>query len=422
MSFLSWVKGLGDQSRLSNTQSFFYNQNGGFNFKGLSDAKAMEMYVSAAAIYSVVKTCADGVRDLPIVLAIDKGDELEPVKSGEAHDFIFKPNDQQTLSELWELQALYYFINGEFYNYHKVDSVGFLGETISLPPETMKVILDKQNSLLSSVQGYEFTDGGVKETIEKELINHTMMTNPTLSGRRTRNGLSPLQSGFSLANAAVNTETFISWYFENRGVSSLISGSGDPTMSLQDKDKKALRNAFRNDIGGAERANGVEIIGSPVTVNQLNASSTDMQTVQQYNKTVERIAALYNLPAPLVQINENSTYNNVIEATKKGYTECYIPTAQKFIDGYDRNELKMLSERDGVKYVMYVDKDKIEALQPNPFERKKSLQEEVKIGAITRNEYRVATGRELSTEKEMDVPSIQNNLIPVTEIGNGERK
>ncbi len=416
-SFGGWFRNLNRPQQ--NVQSFFYTQNGGFNFKGLSDAKGMEMFVSAAAIYSVVKTCADGVRDLPIVLAIDKGDELETVTSGEAYDFIFKPNDQQTLAELWELQALYYFINGEFYNYHNVDSVGFLGETISLPPETMKVILDKENSLLSKVKGYEFTDGGITEKIEKELINHTMMTNPGLQGRKTRNGLSPLQAGFSLGNAAVNTETFLSWFFENKGISGLISGaSGNNAMTLKPSDEKSLRAAFNAKIGGAHRANGVEVIQAPVTFTQLNASSSDMQTVDNYNKTVERIAALYNLPAPLVQINENSHYNNNKEATKKGYTECYIPTAEKFINGYDRNELKMLSERDGVKYVMYIDKDKIEALQPDPNERKRTLLEEVKAGTISRDEYRIATNREAIGTEEMETPTVQNNIVPISEINN----
>ena len=418
-SFGDWFRGRGQSKNKFNWRNFLYEIGSPFSYRTLSDKKAMEMYVSAAAIYTVVGTIADGISALPIVLAIEDSDgSRETVTEGEVYDFVFNPNPEQTRQEFWELQSAYYLINGESYSYKNTVSVGFTPELVSLPPETMNVVLNDEGSLLSSVNRYEFTDNGQVRRIDPEDILHLKMTNPTLEGRRKKNGLSPLQAGFNLGNAAINTETFISWYFENRGVSNIVSGNGNPVMSLQDEDVKGIRRAAKSQFGGAHRANALEIIQNPVEVTQLNASSTDMETVTNYNLVVTRVAAIYNLPEILVQVNETASFNNVQEAEKRATNHVYIPTAEKFIGGYDRAFLKDFSEElpPGKKYVMYVDVDKVGALQQDPQERKRNLQEEVKIGAISRNEYRIATNREESNEEGMNTPTVQQNIIPVTQI------
>ena len=420
MSFINsisdWFRNSGQIS--NSASSFFYKVGEPFGYTSLSDQKAMEMFVSAAAIYSVVKTGSEGISSLPFVLAIEAEDgEREAVTSGEVYDFIFNPNQDQTLQELFELQSLYYLINGEFFNYEKIESIGFAGEVVSLPPETIKVLTDRENTLLSKVTGYKFTDGATTTTLDIEDVLHVKMTNPTMSGRKSRNGLSPLQSGFNIGNAAVNIETALSWYFENRGVSNIVSGTDNPAMSLTQDDQDLIRKAFNRKMGGAHRSNGLEVVQSPLTVTQLNASSTDMQTVENYNSIIERVCALYGLPAILVQVNENSTYNNVLEAKIQAYNEFFIPTAEKFLGGYDRKYLKAFSKRDGVKYVMYVDREKIGALMPNPIDKRRALIEEVKTGVITRNEYRVETNRDPLDDKNMDVATTQSNLIAVADIG-----
>lgn len=421
MSFKSWL--LGNRNTNQNTgSSFFYsllNIGGVFNHNTLSDKKALEGFLSSAALYTVAMTAAKGVASLPLVLATeDSNGELTPIVEGEFHDLIFYPNQDQTLSELWELQSLYYFVNGEWYNYHD-RTPGFLdGRLISLPPSQVQVITNNQNSILSEVEKYIFQDNGKNITILPEDMLHVVMPNPSTLGRANRNGLSPLQAGQNLVNASINTETFQSWYFENRGVSNIISGNGNPTTSLQPKDEKLIRKAINAKFGGAHRANSLEIVQNPVTVTQLNASSTDMQTIQNYNLVVERLAALIGLPAILVQINENSTYNNVVEAKKQAYHELYIPTAERFIRGYERTYLKAMTERTGKKHVLYVDTDKIQALQPSPFEKRKEDREDVKTGILSRNEARLRQGLEALPENEMDVPTIQNNLIPINTIEN----
>ena len=418
-SFADWSKSI----RQSGSKLFdFISLTGGSAYNEVSDKLAMEAYLTSAALAQVVNTCSTAVAAMPYVLATeDANGDRTPITSGEYYDLIFNPNPDQTLQELDELQLLYYYLNGEAYEYFDRPVGMMQGRRISLPPSGVEVNTTKQGSILSEVTNYKFTDNGNTITIQPEDMLHMAMTNPTTSGRAKRNGLSPIQSAFHMVNASINTETFMSWYFENRGVSNIISGNGDPTKSLMPKDSSMIRRIVRSTFGGAHRGNGIEIVQNPITVNQLNASSTDMQTIDNYNLVVSRIAATYNLPAVLVQINENSTYNNVREAKKQAYYENFIPTANKRIRGYERTYLKQMTERTGVKHVMYVDTDKIEALQDDPNERKKILMDEVRIGAISRDEYRAETNREPIGSVEMNTPTIQSNLIPITEINQNEK-
>ena len=382
----------------------------------------MEGFLSSAALYTVIMTAAKGVSSLPLRLATeDSNGELTPIVEGEYHDLIFYPNQDQTIQELWELNAMYYFVNGEFYEYFN-RAVGFMdGNRISLPPSEVEVVTNKQNSIISEVTGYKFSDGTTTTTLQPEDVLHVQMTNPSVTGRANRNGLSPLQAGQNMVNASINTEVFQSWYFENRGVSNIISGNGNPTTSLQPKDEKLIRRVVDAKFGGAHRGNGLEIVQNPVTVTQLNASSTDMQTIQNYNLVIERIAAMIGLPAILAQVNENSTYNNVKEAKAQAYHELYIPTAERFIRGYERTYLKGMNERTGKKHVLYIDTENITALAPDPFERKRLLMDEVRIGAISRNEYRKETNREELPDEEMNTPTVQNNIIPLNTIDNEQQ-
>jgi phage portal protein BeeE len=173
-------------------------------------------------------------------------------------------------------------------------------------------------------------------------------------------------------------------------------------------------------IGGAKNMNRTMVSQSPIggTVN-LAASSTDMQMIDNYNLVLQRLCSLVKLPSILVNDNEQSTYNNVVEAKKQAYNEVYIPTAEKFIKGYSRTWLKQWRERTGIDYVMYVDTSKIKALSVSPEERRREARADVQAGILTRNEARQELGFDTLSDSEMDIPTVQSNLIPIQNIDNG---
>jgi HK97 family phage portal protein len=388
MSFSTWLRGLNIRPAVTNQ---FFSLAEPSNNNALSDAKAMEQALISGAWYSISQTAAKAVASLPIKLAVEnaKG-EFEEITEGDYYNLIFYPNKNQTLSELWELQSLYYFINGEFYNYHQRESIGFVdGEILSLPPEAITVLTSELGKILSTVTGYEFTDRGQVHNINPEDILHVKMPNPTLEGRESKNGLSPLQAGQNLLNGSINIETALAWYFENRGASMILSGdSSDPSMSLKSSDKAALELSLMQRLGGAFKMNKSVVTSTPIKATQLNASSSDMQMIDNQNLVIERLCALIDMPPILVGVNTSSTYNNVKEAKTQMATNLTIPTAERYIKGYDRTLLKEFTEATGKRHIMYVDKGEVDVLHPSSEEVRDQNRKDVEAGIMTPNEAR----------------------------------
>jgi len=420
MSFSSWVRGLGKTQQAN--FAHFFTAGELSDYTSLSDRDAIiKGYMQSSAFYTIVNKAATGVASLPLKLMVESDGGLEEVTTGDAYDFIMYPNENQTIREFWQELAIYYFTNGEFFSYFNQKSVlGLDGEIISLPPELVKVNSDNDQSILSKVVNYTFEDGIDKRTILPEDMLHVKMTNPSVEGRKSKNGLSPLQAGKTALSTSNQIEVAGEVYFKNGGSKVIISGSDKAGQTLMPKDKLAINEAFKIINGGAERMNQAHISNSPITVNEISAPSTDMQMIENSLKELRKLASLIGLPAIMVGDMANSTYNNYATAVKHAYTDVYIPTANTFIDGYNRTYLKLLSKREGRRYTLQVDIAKIEALNLSTQDQQKLIIDQVNAGLISRNEARVELKLEESEHEEMNIPTINSGITTINTLSNAE--
>lgn len=397
-SFSTWYNGM--------KESFvpfdrFWKIGSSLTHNSISDEEAIKKaYLGSAVVYTIINRIATAVSTLPVELYDKRTGET--IESGDAWDFVFKPNEQQGFNEFWEQLVTYYAITGECYNYENQDIIGFQGRQIVLPPQ-MVTIVTENNSILSPVKYYQFNDAEKSMNLLPEFVMHVAKNNPSVEGLRTKNGLSPVQAAQNIINASTNIEVALSEYFENRGVSALVSGSNDAGMSMTPQDQTFLQKALNRVLGGARKSNSVHVVKSPVTVQQLNASSTDMQTIENKEQLIRELCAVWGLPVVLVNDTSSATYNNVKEAKKEAYSELYIPTFYKIASAYERKFLNRFGE-----VGLRVDKHKIEALNESPTERRKQAREDVKAGILTPNEARLEQGLETLEQPQMDIAISQN--------------
>ena len=422
MSFGSWFRNLGSQENRN-----FYNfmpLGGDVNYKKISDKQAIELgYMTSSAMYAIAKNISIGASSLPLSLirTASNGD-TEVITQGDEYNYIFNPNKDQTLQEFWEELMIYYVINGEFYSYKRVDSIGFLSDNIiSLPPELVVVNTTNSSSILSEVTGYILNDGGKQVPISVEDMLHVKMTNPSVEGRKTKNGLSPLQAGQTALSTSIQIETAGESYFKNGGSKVIISAAANNEgMTLQTKDYLAIDNAFKSLVGGATRMNKAHITGAPIDVNTISAPASDMQMIENAAKELRRLSSMVRLPSIIVGDMENSTFANYATALKVAYVDAYIPTAEKVIRGYERSYLKDIST-DTHKYSLNIDKTKIDALNLSPLEKNKEIRDNVAAGLFSRNLALEKMGEKPRTDiKEMDIPTVQTSITQITNLDNGE--
>ncbi len=387
----------------------FFKIGSSLNGNSISDEDAIKNgYLLSAVVYTIIKRISTGVSTLPIQI-YDKTNG-EEVTSGEVHDFVFNPNKDQSFIEFWEQLTTFYALTGECYIYNDVLSIGFMkGRQLVLPPQSIDINTLSQ-SIISEILSYTFNDGAESRNLLPDSVMHVAMINPSLDGLQTRNGLSPLQAAQNLLNASNNIEVALGEYFENRGVSALVSASGDAGQSMQPSDQTFLQKALNKVIGGASKMNSVHVIKTPVTVQQLNASSTDMQTIENKAQLIRELSAIWGFPSVLVNDNASATYNNVKEAKKEATTEVYIPMFNKMASSYSRQFLSKFGN-----YALRVNKSEIEALNPSPTERRKEAREDVKAGIITPNEARTEMGLEESSDPNMNIASAGAKQKPQNE-------
>jgi HK97 family phage portal protein len=422
MSFNSWFKGLTFQDRTE-----FYNfmpLGGDVNYEKISDSEALSLgYMTSSAWYAIAQNIAAGVSSLPLsLIKVNSSGETETVLDGAAYDYIFHPNDHQTISEFWEEIIIYLVTNGELFSYKRRKSIGFIdANIISLPPELVTVNTNNPNSILSEIQNYTLKDGGKETTILLEDMLHVKLTNPSVEGRKAHNGLSPLQAGKTSLSTSNQIETAGEAYYKNGGYKVIISGAANNGgLTLQTKDRQSINDAFKSLVGGANRMNQAHITSAPIDVNTISAPASDMQMLESAAKELRRLASLVRLPSIVVGDMENTTYSNYATAVKVAYTDVYLPFADKLIKGYERSYLKDISKMDGVTYKLKINKHKIEALNLSPAEQHKEIRENVAAGLISRNEGREKLGETLLDIPEMDIPTVQTSITQITNLGNEE--
>lgn len=417
-SYLQWARSLNHQSH-SQRQFFSLDQIQNFFSGGgtITDKGAIQNgYAKNSSWYSISTKVARGVSALPFKLYKDSGSEKVEITQGDLYDLIFTPNAEQSLRELFEEQTIYLANNGEAYFY--LDNGGSLGRPakriIALPAELMTPI--KGKSILDEVTGYKMKENGKTTIFLPEEILHIVYTNPTLSGKQKRNGLSPLVPGANKLEASNQNAQGQSSYFKNRGVSNIISADGGASgISLTPQDEDSLKAATMDKYGGAQQVNGIVTVPSPVRVHQLGSSSSDMEMLGHDKQYLRDLCNLVFMPSELLNDPDNKTHANRREAVKTAYNDVFIPNAELILLGYSRTILKWYSDAHSTKYCLEIDYESIDALKPDPMALRELLIKEVDAGIKTPNEARIAQNTEAHEDEDMDKPRIRNNY---TVLGN----
>jgi HK97 family phage portal protein len=425
MGFSNWFRGLRNQPNKI-MSSFFYQLGGAFAADNIEDKVAVSNgYMGSEKWYSISKKAAEVSAGLPYRLVIERENgEDEVVTSGDLYDKIFNPNEEQSLKELFEEQLIYYFTTGDSYFYSPIESIGYTSNSIiGLPPQLVTANMVTEGSVLSKIKSYTLEDLQSINILPEEML-HVRMTNPSVNGILNREGLSPLNAGYNKLKASNNSSVALASYFENRGVANLISANptaANSGLTMTSTDKQSLQQGLKEQLGGAHRMNGNYVTKSAVTVNQLGASSSDMQMVDNDIQLLRSLANLIGMPSVLFNDPQNSTWSNWKEAVKTMYNDVAIPSGQKFVDGYNRSIVKEFREREGIEYKLKIFKEEIDALKPSRDEVERSISDQVKQGIISRQEARIKLGMEQyegAGKEEMDIPTIQTNQIPISDASN----
>lgn len=346
---------------------FFSKTNGKKTIEQLKN----EAYGENPYAYMVISKIAQTISRLSFEMMIGE----KPINSGKIYDLWQRPNPSQYTTEFVEASIVELLTAGEIIIAQRVP-VGYttVEQLDVLKAQYVTIITDSWNNIVR----YDYNYNNQIEQLTPDKILHIKLYNPLYNDDRALRGMSPLSvldRVTSASNSNFNAEASI---LENRGISGFIS-SNDASMPLMEKDKQALQSAYDKKNNGSDKFGKIKVVGSDVKFTQVGASSTDLQLLDSNVSKLRVISALFGLSSQLFGDSASTTFNNMEEANKSAYLNCYIPMATFFTDQLN----KWIEDTLKGKEKIVINKDKIEALAIVDKTLSDKIVNEVKAGILS---------------------------------------
>jgi HK97 family phage portal protein len=247
------------------------------------------------------------------------------------------------------------------------------------------------------VEFWEFTYPDDRTFIRPEEILHFKWDAPDSAV-----GVSPLQQlGVTLFSEDA-AQRYAAAYFRNGG-----RLSGAVVMPPEVKDRQIIDQVKRevNELyAGVDRNHGVAVMGGGATWQEMGQSAAEAQLIETRQVNREEIAAVYDIPPPMIGILDHATYSNISEQHLMLYQTVLGP----WLTLIEETMKAQLLDSEPVWEGLFVEFDVDEQLKGNPIDRSKAQALWITHGVYTINEV-----RKLENLPQIDNPVLDQPMIPV---------
>lgn len=228
-------------------------------------------------------------------------------------------------------------------------------------------------------------------------------------------GVSPLQQlGTTIASEQAAAR-FAGMHLTNAARPSGVVTMEDRFLGLEPAERQALLDRLTADIrsaySGPQNAGKVAVLPPGLSWSSAEfTTAVEAQLIEQRRINREEIAAIYQIPPPMLGILDHANYNNVEAARQMAYTDALAP---QLIVIEQRLNASVLREALGLRDV-WVEFDFSGILRGDRLKEVQALREAISIGLLTPNEGRDIDNRARYPHEAADqlyLPT--NNLSPI---------
>jgi len=311
----------------------------------------IDTYSQNGIVYMVINKIAQNTSTLPRNY-IDSNGEI--IENSQIEEAIKQPNSYQTEIEFRQTLNEYLLTSGNGFILN-IQGIGGGNEFTVLDSSRVVILINS----IGEVSGYKYTNNlGNQVKYEVEDILHIRLSNNLQIDRELQYwGLSPLKSLWTVVESSNDLFRARASIWKNKGYAGILTNKSD--VPLLPKERDELQTSFNEEVGGADRVNGVRVSTGDLNYLQLGMSPADLKLLEGNIDNLRMISSAYKMPSVLFNDVENSTYNNVLESKKDAYTDAYIPLDKKINEKLS----EWLSEILGVEEFIVVDTTRIEVLK-----------------------------------------------------------
>jgi HK97 family phage portal protein len=284
---------------------------------------AREGYQRNAIAYRCVRTIAEAVAGLPLVLS-DGARELD------AHpllDLLAQPNPRETRAGLIEKAAGFLLVAGNAY-LELVSVAGSPRELHALRPDRMKLVPGAEGW----PEAYEYSVAGRSVRFDMREspppILHLALFHPL----DDHYGLSPLEAAGCAVDVHNAACTWNKALLDNaaRPSGALVYTAGAGNLSEEQFER--LRTELDENYRGAKNAGRPLLLEGGLDWKRLSLTPKDMDFIEAKHSSAREIALAFGVPPMLLGIPGDNTYANYAEANRALYRQTVLPLAGRLFD------------------------------------------------------------------------------------------
>ena len=262
-------------------------------------------------------------------------------------------------------------------------------------------------------------DGQVYRIKLSDLIHISYARDP----EDMRLGRSPLMS--CLREIATDNQTSSTSYgmMKNSGLPSLLVGpdATDQAVDVSDDDLRTLKKRLQDSFTG-DNAGSVAVMSGPFKVEKVSHTPSDMAFDVVRHTPEERITAALGLNCLVLNLSaglQNSTYNNLQEATQNAWDNGVIPLLRVIAESITQELLPEFTETQIGDFFDF-DLSDIKALKDDSYKEAQKAELLFKAGIIDRAEAKRLIGMDFNpTDEQIYHPDATPLFIP-TQNPNGD--
>lgn len=318
-----------------------------------------------------------------------KAKYYEVSKNKQLNDLILRPNKLQSMPVFVKEALGYKLLTGNRYMYKlKPSGMKTASQIFILPSHFMQVKLkDGANYLTRDNVEYLF-DQGYNIPFSSEEICHAKSWNPYMIISDSLYGFSPITAAYPLIQKSNSSYTASINAYDNMGISGILSQGpavGEDGGFMDKAEAEAVQKKMDKKLAGVENFKKVLVTSASISWQNMGLSPVDLDIINAQKMDREEISMLYGVPVVMVNSQEASTRDNVLTAERSFYLNAVIPHMNELRDDLNYSVASDFGDNFYIDY----DTKSIPALQSDLKTLSERLNEEVKMGTITRNEYRM---------------------------------
>lgn len=365
------------------------------NFRQLAD----EGYVRNAVAHFCVYKIASAIASVPLRACRMVNGEMTAIEKHASLDLLEKPNPVQSGDDFIHALVSFFLIGG---NAYALDVNRKQKELWLLNPENVKVVTDE--SMVPRAYEFKGMKGSIRFDVDTLTGESEVMHWRDFHPWSNWYGLSKMEP----AACGVDTlNSIMAWNKAFLDSACIPSGVFETKKSLTDQQFARLKEQVSKAYTGSRNAGKPLLLDNEIQWKQISTNPADMDFLNNYNTVARQVASLFGVPAQMLGIPGDSTYNNMAEARLIFWEDTVIPLMNKMLNKLNN----WLMPQYGDNVLLYYKEEDIRALEPRRAEMHKRLTEAT---WMTRNEKRRATGYDDLAEDYIDLPL---TAVPVDENG-----